>query len=327
MARLKRTAQRLATLLRRQAAQKFGAEYVPAQRATVTEAPSISRAYILSSAKLGREVHLLSTPEMQAGLLALYHPKLFELQEQRLLSTGPAIHPLEGHPKAVGMRLAPLPGTLRVMEDLGHLNRHPTVRYQPTKDPRSAQSIPWPYIGDLLLFLEDESGPYCVNWTVKNDAAAFRRRGSYRGKPVLPGSEDPGVILRHQVEALHYGAAGIRTVEITPKMFARHVIDNLRFLFLYHGWPIAADWHVRQRIVSTFTSTIGTRQSIFQTSQALMSETGLALDVIYTVLYQAIWRRDVEVDLFTAILPDLPLQAPTLDVCEHYASLFARTAP
>ena len=327
MAQLKRTAARLAVMWRRQAGQKFGPEYEPAQRATVAEAPSISRAYILCSTKLGREVHLLSTPELEAGLLALYHPRLFDLQEQRLLSTGPALHPLEGHPTATGLQLAPLPGTLRVLDELGHLNRHPTVRYQPTKDARSAQSIPWPYIGDLLLFLLDEIGPYCVNWTVKKDPAEFRRRGSYRGKPVLPDSEDPGVILRHRVEALQYGAAGIRTVEITPEMFARQVIDNLRFLFLYHGRQIAADWYVRQRIVSTFASTIGTRQSIFHTSQVLMSETGLALDMIYTVVYQAIWRRDLEVDLFTAILPDLPLQAPTLDVCEHYASLFARTAP
>lgn len=327
MAMLKRDVQRLRVMLRRQAIQRFSPEYEPAQRATVAEAPSISRAYILQSAKLGREVHLLSTPEMEAALLALYHPRLFELQEQRLLSTGPAMHPLDGHPKAMGLHLAPLPGTLRVLEGLGKIHRHPTVRYQPTADPRSAQSIPWPYIGDLLLYLEDDIGPYCVNWTVKKDPAEFRRRGSYRGKPVLPDSEDPGVILRHRVEALQYGAAGIRTVEITPEMFARQVIDNLRFLFLYHGRQIAADWYVRQRIVSTFASTIGTPRSIFQTSQVLMSETGLALDVIYTVLYQAIWRRDLEVDLFTAILPDLPLQAPTLDVCEHYASLFARTAP
>ncbi len=324
MARLKRDIQRLKVMLQRQAVQRFSPEYEPAQRATAAEAPSVSRAYILYSAKLGREVHLLSTPEMQAGLLALYHPRLFELQEQRLLSTGPSIHPLAGHPKAIGMPLSPLPGTLRVLESLGQLQRHPTVRYQPSADPQTAQSIPWPYIGDLLLFLEDESGPYCVNWTAKDDPDEFRRRGSYGGKPHLPGTEDPGVVLRHRVEAEHYGAAGIRTVQITPERFDKDVIDNLRFLFLYHARPLAVDPDVRQRIVSTFASTIGSRQSIYQTSLALIDETGLALDEVYTILCQAIWRRNLDVDLFTAILLDQPLRPSRIDVCERYGDLFAR---
>lgn len=327
MARLKRDVQRLRVMLQRQAVQRFSPEYEPAQRATRAEAPSVSRAYILYSAELGREVHLLSTPEMTAGLVALYHPRLFELQEQRLLSTGPCIHPLVGHPKAIGMPLSPLPGTLRVMESLGELRRHPTIRYQPSADPQTAQIIPWPYIGDLLLFLEDESGPYCVNWTAKDDPEEFWRRGSYNGKPYRPGVEDPAVVLRHRVEAEHYGAAGIRTVQITPEHFDQHVIDNLRFLFLYHGRSLAVAPDLRQHIVSTFASTIGTRQSIYLTSLALIDETGLVLDEVYTILFQAIWARDLEVDLFTAILHDQPLRPSTIDVCQLYGDLFARVEP
>ncbi len=327
MARLKRDVQRLRVMLERQAVQRFSPEYEPAQRANRAEAPSVSRAYILHSAKLGRDVHLLSTPEMAAGLVALYHPRLFELQEQRLLSMGPSVHPLVGHPKAIGMPLSPLPGTLRVMESLGELRKHATISYQTSPDPQSEQSIPWPYIGDLLLFLEDESGPYCVNWTVKADPEEFWRRGSYNGKPYRPGVEVPAVVLRHRIEAEHYGAAGIRTVQITPERFDQHVIDNLRFLFLYHGRPLAVDPDLRQRVVTTFAGTIGTLQSIYQTTLALIAETGLALDEVYTILYQAIWQRDLEVDLFTAILADQPLRPSTIDVCQRYGALFARVEP
>ena len=325
MAGFKRDVTRLTLILKRQAGQRFGADYQPAQQATVAEAPSRSRASIVASAKLGRGVHLLSHPETHPTFLALYHPQLFDLHEQRMLSTGPAVHPLFGHPKAVGMQLPPLPGTVRVLADLGKLNKHPIVLYKPSPDPRTWERLPFPYLADLLLFLEDDAGPYCVNWTVKNDPEEFKRRGGYNGKPVRRGVRvDPSVTLRHELEALHYAAGGIRTVQITPERFDMEVINNLRRLFLFHARKLRVDDSVRRAVIQMFAQVIGTPTRTFEVSRAAMSDMDLTLDVVDTIRNQAIWNRELRVDLFSALLSDQPLRPETVDVCVHYRHLFAR---
>ena len=178
MAAPKKTISRLITMYQRQPGNRFGADYCPAQLATPQEAPSVSRASIICAEKVGgREIHLLSTPELAAAFVVLYHPDVFDLQEQRLLSPVPCEHPLAGHPSAIGAKVSSLPGTVAVLADMGLGDKHPTIVDRRGKDPKDWRRLPWPYIGDILLFVRDQEGPYCVNWTIKDDERAFSTRG------------------------------------------------------------------------------------------------------------------------------------------------------
>lgn len=124
MAQRRMTLARLRQIMRRQDPPAWGAAYQPGIFATRDEAPSISRAVQLWSEKLQRYVHGLSGPEQAALILALHHPQLFELQEQRMLPMEKRPHPLTGHPRATGMSLPDMRGTIAVAEHLDLLKLH-----------------------------------------------------------------------------------------------------------------------------------------------------------------------------------------------------------
>lgn len=171
-------ADRLKTIIKRQSVSRFGAEYIPSILATPQEAPSISRASILNSLKLGREVHVLSGPERDAGILALHHPNLIEIHEQKMLSTTPRQHPLVGLPGVFGIDLPPIRGVIDVAERLGCLHLLPRVKIENTDDSGDPKIVVFPYVGDLLLFMRNVDGThYCVNWSIKDTVAAFKRPG------------------------------------------------------------------------------------------------------------------------------------------------------
>ena len=149
---------RLERILSRQGGDSnWGADYQPASSLGI-EQPSISRPVGLAAAKLeGREVIGQSRVERSPLLIALHHPRCFEVHEQKMLSPVPCAHPLSGHPKATALNLPTLRGTIEVADALGCLNRHPKVW-----NPSANRWAPVPFVGDILLFLEDSAGPYCV---------------------------------------------------------------------------------------------------------------------------------------------------------------------
>lgn len=69
--------------------------------------------------------------------------------------------------------------------------------------------LPFPYLGDLLLFLLDEDGVYCVNWTVKQDEDDFTHP---RFKPPISTKNQQASIrketARHEIEATYYSDTG-----------------------------------------------------------------------------------------------------------------------
>ena len=325
MAAPKKTIARLLTMYQRQPGNRFGAQYQPAQRATTGEAPSVSRATILCADKVGgREVHLLSGPELSAALAALYHPGVFDLQEQRMLSPSPCEHPLAGHPIAIGAKLLPLPGTVAVMDDLGVAEHHPTIVDRRSKNPNDWRRLPWPYLGDLLLFLQDQDGLYCVNWTIKDKERAFSTRGGLGTKPSRRDEDDPGVQRRHEVERRHYAAGGIRTVQVVGSRFNPEVIANLRTLFTHHAWRIDVPLARRRELVEALGTFLGTDMTMEGVLKAVARDFRLDEFCVRVVLYQAIWNRQLRVNLFEPIIADQPLEPEQVDVCSHYAALFAR---
>jgi hypothetical protein len=325
MAAIKRTTERLRTIYQRQRSNAFGPDYIPAQLATAREAPSVSRATILCARKLGdREVHLLSRAELDAAFVALYHPSLFDLHEQRMLSPAPCAHPLAGHPRALGRLLPQLPGTVAVLEHLKPTATHPAIRVQTGDDATSTVLAPWPYIGDLLLFLEDVQGPYCVNWTVKSDASGFFSRGGLGAKPSRRGATDPAVLLRHDIERLHYAAGGIRTVQIVGSTFDPELIANLRVLFMHHGRVVDVSAEKIDQIIEALQGWIGSTANMATVLTRVSQRYGIDVFTARVILYQAIWNRRLRIDLFHPVVADHPLVPEHIDVCTQYADLFAR---
>lgn len=313
-------------MIARQPESRWLAEYEPAIRATREEAPSISRPAILYSAKLGRHVHLLSQPEVAVALIALYNPTLFDVHEQRMLCTEPSEHPLRNHPKYGNPGLQPLRGTVAVADDLKLLRWHPSF-YQLATASSAERLVPFPLVGDFLFFLRDETGAYCKNGTVKKNAGDFaRRRLRLFHRPQRNDSSDgdESAIARHKIEEHYYADAGIKTVRITEDDIVPDVFFNLRELFLWHARPIDVVDDVRARVVTQFSTAVGTSALACEVVDKAARDFDLTRHTAHTILKQAIWQREIRVDLYQPLLMDQPLVAETRDVLDRHKHWFER---
>lgn len=309
-------------ILARQEPPKFGAEYTPSTFATREEAPSISRPAILQSRLLGREVHLLGQPELHAGLLALYHLWLFELHEQKMLWRWPFPHPLTGLPGIDATRLCPLCGTVAVAERLGYLDLHPVLYLPDPECPGRKVKVPFPYQGDLLLFLKrPDVPPYCVNWTVKDKRDDFTSPGPGKRRPESSEARR-AALARYEMEAAYYMDAGIRTQPVANEDIDWHVRANLCQLFPYTTKSVSIDSDRRREIVDAYKAALVARVSPMEVILSLVLRQRCTDYTARVILYQAIWNRELRVDLFRPILPDYPLNAESVDVLEHYAEWF-----
>lgn len=306
----------------RQGTPAWGKDYQPAIRATPQEAPSISRPTMMRSEMLGRDVHLLSKPEANAAFLALFHPGLFDLHEQRVLPTAPASHPLQGSPAGVGLRFPELPGTIAIAESLGALNRHRKIYYDFGGD--QFEWVPLPYVGDLLLFLRDADGPYCVNWNVKLTEEDYLRPGPRRLGRVRRRQPERDAELRHLIEEALYAAARIRTVRVTGTQLDADLIANLRDLFGWHGRERTASAIQRLEILELLKSAIDGPRPAYQVVREIAAETTLTDYDVMVELYQAIWRRELRVDLFSPLLMTKRLVSEREDPLQRYGHWFRR---
>jgi len=316
--------ERLRTILERQEQAKFGPDYQPAIRATPREAPSISRCAVVQSAKLRREVHLLSTPELHAALLALYHPNLFDLHEQKMLSVDPQPHPLFSHPTAVGLRLSPVCGTVVVAERLGHIDLHPKVKAPSVSKSKEWMWVPYPFIGDLLLFLTDRGGPYCVNWTTKLTREDFVRPLVRTGPIKKPAVAFRRIQARQEIERDYYADAGIHTVQIAGTDINKHVAANLRQLYGWQLQTIKLSENLRVELHHKFETALDLKIPPIDIIAQFMMRHLCRREDCLAVLYQSIWRRLIRVDLFRPVLVDRALHLENRDVLVEYKSWFER---
>ncbi|ETF03496.1 hypothetical protein W822_09415 [Advenella kashmirensis W13003] len=317
---------RLQLIERRQLRPGWGPHYEPAMRATRDEAPAISRPSTVYSSKLGREVHLLSLAERVPCQLALYHPALFDLREQHMLSPFPTEHPLTGHPYAARLRLSEIKGTINVAQRLNALSKHPTVWIE-EQDPEGhieARRAAFPYLGDLLLFLRDKHGPYCVNWTVKSDRRAFSVSPHRLQNPLRIEQTQANAQLRHQIEEIYFADAGIPTVQVAANEIDPQLAANLTALI---GWQTQADPvsdEVFDYLLQDYKQLLQNRQTVLSRLEALMHQTNSTRQQCLAVLYQAIWQRQLRVDLYQPILPDRPLRLERTDVLADFSAWFER---
>jgi len=321
MAQLRINEQTLRRILKRQSEQRWGPAYDAAIHATPKEAPSISRARILTPQKLGgREMHLLSDAEFAAGLLALYHPLVFDINEQHMLSPEARDHPLHEHPYAQGIRLPVLRGTLVVANEMGRLTEHPKVYVTKPDDP--GIWVPFPYLGDLLLFVLDEKGPFCVNWTVKDKHEKFTRRGtSDRPSRDVP---DEGVIARHELEKRYFLDGDIKTIQVAGEDFKPEVINNLRDLFGFHRDLTPMSDTDRSKLETFFAKNVGASTPCIELLRQAQRDFGISEYHAKVVLKAGIWNRRILVDLHESVLMDRPLLPMRRDVIVDYTAWFHR---
>ncbi|WP_041790207.1 hypothetical protein [Rhodoferax ferrireducens] len=324
MAHPKKNEARLRELRRRQWDDKWGKDYLPAIFANPKEAPSISEFTILTSEKLGsRGVHTLSKSETWLAIFALFNPSLWDLQEERILYPTARAHFLHGHPRARGQKFPPLKGTLDVAERMGTLDQHPVCKIRVEID-GCARLIdaPFPYIGDLLLFLEDRNGAYVVNWNIKDKVNNFSSSRPRKGKPQTPNNL--GAKNRNALESLYYKDGEIPTREIAGAQLDFELRCNLKDLFGAHLHQINIPSELRPDIVNSFLSAVGTRLPADKMCKELAMMHRLDTEDLVHFLNQCIWHRKVRIDLFNRFLMDRPLRPEIEDPLEVYSHWFSR---
>jgi hypothetical protein len=317
---------RLMALVRRyesrQGIERIGAQYQPAIKAVRGEAPSMSRCSQILSAKLKRSVHVLSATEAAAATVALHCPALVDLQEQRCLPLLPARHPALLYESA-NFDLAWLPGTIRVADRLD------LTRYQPrfvAEDAEGPYHVPVPLVGDLLLILRDAIGVYAVNWTVKLTEESFDERQGQR--PLRRRSPESlmHARARHRVEEVCYEEGGIPTHRVTRMTFDRMLVDNLRMLIPWDSRRTGLQQSQREEMVDVFRGIVGTERAPLELLEGLCKQFQCERQDCLVVLYQAIWRRQLVVDLFKPVLVNVPLRPERTNPFSQYAQLFVRGA-
>lgn len=318
------TEARLRTILSRQDPPAFGRDYDPSTRAVREEAPDKSRFAKVWSALVEREISTISRPEKWVLYIVLYCPWLFDIQEQRMLPYLQAPHPLTGHPCAAGMKLPSFRGTLAIAEELGALELHPVLHIASAADPTVITAVPFPWIGDFLLFLLDDQGPFCINLTIKDTAADF----DVPTVAIKPNTDMKRAArhaeVRHRTEQILYADVGIPTIRVAADEINTTVLANLEQIY---GWqrrahPFGEDQ--RLEIVDALRAGVLAGVSALDVIHNLMAEFSYALYDLKVVMYQAIWKREIRIDLYQYFFVEQPLIAEHRDLLDEFSHWFKR---
>lgn len=311
-------------MMSRQGWFEWGNDYVPSTLAVLREAPKGSRISRLNSEKLGRTLHALSTPERVYAMLALYHPDLFDIHEQKMLSPYSAGHPLRGHPLTKGTFPTPVCGTVEIAKEIGF--KHHTFVYESPDGKR--QRIPFPYQGDLLLYMKGQDGiPYAVNWTVKDREEEFRERRSSSPKtPVQEKKDRVHAQLRTELERAYYASAGIRTVQVSLDRVESAVVANLDLLFVAHDLPLTHEEALLEDFSAEVMETVRAGSPVSYVAIQYGERWG-GRDQFNARIYQDIWNRKLSLNFFEPILIDHPFSTEGGDLLSVYGSIFEESAP
>ena len=314
---------RFALIMSRQSRFEWGKDYIPSTLAVPREAPKGSRISRLNSRKLGRTLHVLSTPERVFTQLALCHPDLLDIHEQKMLWPFSSGHPLRGHPLTKGTFPRPVRGTVEIAKEIG-FKHHEIVIEGP--DGRR-QWMPFPYQGDLLLYMKGHDGiPYAVNWTVKDRESAFRERRSSRAKtPVQQRKDRDHAELRTELERAYYDSAGIKTVQVSLDRVEPAVIANLDLLFVMHDLPLSHDNALLDDFSADVREAALAGHPVAYVAIKYGAQWG-GRDQFIARIYQDIWNRKLPVNFFNPILIDHPFSTDGGDLVSVYGSLFEESA-
>lgn len=310
---------KLELIHQRQHGYKWGEVYVPSTLAVAAEAPGGSRVSRINSRKLGRIIHCLSTPERIFTQFALLNPKLIDLHEQKMLSPVQTVHPLFGHLLMKGCFLHPITGTLDIAEEIG-LKHHVILT-----DVDGIQVWqPFPYQGDLLLYLKSETGSlYAVNWMVKDVREAFLEKN--RGQVKTPRQQyidQEKMQLRNELEEKYYQSAGIRTVRMSRECLDPVLVSNIYMLFGLHDRCLDVDAKVLQDFSLDLNNALLSCEPFAKVAKRYSDKWGRA-DQFIAKIYQDIWSRELRVDLHKPVLIDRSLEREKMDIFSEYSGFFS----
>lgn len=281
----------------------------------------MSRAFTLNSIKFGRQVHLLSTPERNAALLGLYHPNVIGLQEQRMLSPEPTTHPLWTMPGIQRDKLVAIRGLVEVAERMGHLSILPRVKVGLSNNEVITTVFPW--IGDLLWAVRKINGDInCINWSVKSSYLDFKRPPLKKLKLQSDNVNNTTLLERHEIEQEYYKDAGIKTLFVSDDQIDQHVVANLRQLFLHHRRTIHLEVSQKNEILNRFRVAFETGIPPSEVITSFAEKGKYSVNDCRDIFFQAIWSRNLRVDLFKPILINLPMKPESRDVLDVYGNWF-----
>lgn len=325
MADRKLTLTRIQKMVDRQFPPRWGRDYVPAQLATSAEKPSITKSSMFHSAKFQRYMHAIASTELPFIALALMHPALFELKEQWALCPGPYVHPMAGHPRAAGLLLPSTEGTLAVAIRLGLVKRHPRVLVKKKHGDDPAEWATGLLLRDLLLFLEDDLGPFCVDWDIK-------RHDGDHGKPGPSPAHQRGSAGR-----IHSAAAkdaiyvecmrelGIGTVRVAATQLPRLLKNNLCRLAFAHSQDINLSPAQFAMALDMFREAIVKGIPPNEVIDDL-GQRGVPHDQARRVLEQGVWYGQLRIDLFSYWVNDEPMVPERQHPLDVYSDWFKRRA-
>lgn len=307
-------------ILGRQKRDLWGAEYQPSILASRKEAPSKSKPTRLWHAGFGRDLHLLSEAETDLCRFALHHSALWQLHEQKMISPRDRVHPIATHPRGTGLRLPPLRGSVSVLERLDALDCQPM--FVTNLKERGRTLVPYPFVGDLLLFLTNSSGPYCINWNIKS------REGLHKLPFDVLARRDPARVryaeIRFEMESAYYLDGGIRTVAASPDRLDPTLRANLRRLYAWHSFRSPISSARRQQLLDLFRTSMVKGTTPLEIVTWAARRYGIDADASKGILFNAIWTRELIVDLHTTIAMDRPLRIPDIDLLEEFSEWFRR---
>lgn len=307
-------------MVERQAGFQWGDKYQPSTFATTREGSRISRISRLNSARLGRALHLQSTSETLFAKFALYHPRVFDLHEQKMLFPVPHQHPLDGHPTIIGAELPYLEGTVSVARRIGFVHKQVIAELEDGSKVRA----PYPYQGDLLLYLKDEnSNPYAVNWNLKATPADFKEKSRSAVKtPQQQKKSKVNQVLRNELEEQYYASAGIRTHKLTPENLDSKFAANLNLIFSFHLKQYTVDSKVLNDYSLELQESLSAGIPLSIVAIQYSKKWGFR-DQFISKIYRDIWDRKLLVNLFEPVRIDHALESQVVDALDLYKYLFA----
>lgn len=309
---------RVNRLIKRQSCSSWTENYQPGTRATREEAPRISNPRIFKAGiKTGRDMHAHSSIESRAMLAALYRRNVIDVHEQKVLRFNPSPNPMTNHPNCNGSGLPPLPGMYSVYQALGEAENYPRIRL------KAAEPIPILLEGDMLLYVTDEHGLHCVNWTVKRKSDQFGM-GNIENHPALQTETGKRkAFVRHAAEKAYYAQAQIPTYRITEETFTKTYCDNLEDCYTGRSRITQFLKPYLAEAADLLDSIIGTLETPRDVGEYVCSKYGLRNDQWMALFYSLVWEQRIQVDLEQRIFIDGPLTRPSFGT-DKYAPLFAR---
>lgn len=284
-------------------------------RAVKEEAPRDSRPSQLSWR--GRNMHFMSVPEREGFLIAAFHGDLLEVWEQYVLPVQPTPHFLMNAPFfAGGQKLRMYQGTLHISEALGLMKHHPTISH-------GGSIIPFPWLGDLLLFLRGESHPFVINWSIKNSLIDFERPYQAKARARNPERAAERERARHAVEEALHLDVGIRTIRVTPQAYPRKLVVNLEWAYLWSTHATKLSEETKSRVLQAFQDGMQREDPMVSVSNLLTRRTKLTPQQIKASLGEHIFKKRLLVDLENERLQmDLPLRPRVRDPLAHLEHWF-----